>query len=202
MTITTRTELIAAICDYLEDGALESRAPLFIQLAEAMFKRRLRTLDAQGTSTTTAAAIIALPSDFNGIISVNLSDYGPLAQLGADDFQSRYAEDTATGVPEYYMLANGSFHLGPPPDSAYTVTLHYLRKLTALSASNTSNWLLAAHPDLYLYASLLQAEMFGWNDARLPLLKAATDEALGEIVMSDARNRRAALVGDVPADYF
>lgn len=202
MTITSYATLVTAITDYMEDTNLAAKAPTFIQLAEATFNRRLHTFDQQGASTSTASAIVALPSDFNGVQSLNLDDYGPLAQLGHDDFQTVYAEDATTGVPVHYMLANGAFYLGPPPDSAYTVTLHYWKKLAALSTTNASNWLLETHPDLYLYASVMHAEMFGWNDDRLPLLKAAVDETMGEIMLATARAKTGDLVGAVPVDFF
>ena len=203
MTITTRAELITAICDYLQNDDLSTQAPMFIQLAEAMFNRRLFVMGTQATSTSlTAAATVNVPSDFNGIVSIHLADYSPLAQLGPDDFQALFAEDTATGQPEYFMLANGVMHLGPPPNQAYAITLKYRQKLNGLSASVTTNWLLTAHPDLYLYASLLQAELFGWNDSRVPLFKEAVDITLSEIAADDARARRNDLAGVVPVSYF
>lgn len=202
MTITTRAELITQVGLYLSDDTLASQTPVFIQMAESMFNRRLFILGNQGKATITAAATIALPSDFNGIDTLFFSDYAPLEQLGPDDFQTRFAEDTATAVPEVFMIADGNIYIGPPPDSAYSGTMHYWKKLPALTADNPTNWLLTAHPDLYLYATLLQAEMFGWNDARIPLFQNAVEITTAEIVRADARARRTDLVGAVPADYF
>lgn len=202
MSITTRAELITAIGDYLNNSDLATNASTFIQLAEAMFNRRIFVRDTETTASLTAAATVDLPSGFNGIVSVRPADYAPLAQLGLDDFQARFAEDTAAGVPEYFMLVNGVMHLGPPPDQSYTITMVYRAKLTALSDSVPSNWLLSSHPDLYLYASLLQAELFGWNDARIPMFKQAVDLTIDEIGAADARIRRNDLAGDVPATFF
>jgi hypothetical protein len=59
---------------------------------------------------------------------------------------------------------------GPEPDSGYTVNGTYWGKPTALrSASNDAqdNWLIVNAPDLALYGSLLQAEPFLKNDARI-----------------------------------
>jgi len=55
----------------------------------------------------------------------------------------------------------------------------YRANLPGLSVSIQSNWLLARRPDLYLYGTLIHAEFYNWNDERLPLIKAAVDEALG-----------------------
>jgi hypothetical protein len=50
-----------------------------------------------------------------------------------------------------------------------------------LTGSNTTNWLLTDHPDLYLFGVLMQAEFFGWNDTRLALVKQRVDEILSQI---------------------
>lgn len=200
--ITDYASLVDAITDQLDDAGLADSAPLFIQLAEAMFNRRLHTLDCEGTATATAAAQVALPADFKGLRTVWLDDYGPLAQLGPDDFQQLYREDTSTGVPVHYSLFSGTLNLGPLPDAAYTINLTYLRTLTALSDSSTSNWLLEQHPDLYLYASLLHAEFRGWNDDRLPMLNSAVEGLLAEINAHDARKRLGNRVADVAGAYF
>lgn len=204
MSITTYATLQTAIEDYLDDTTLDST--LMIQLAEKMFNRRLFTFDQLGLTSLTATAGVAylssLPSDFAGIQSIYLGDYAPLQELGIDDFQKLYAEDTNTGVPKHYMLANGLIYVGPTPEATLNAYLHYWKKLAPLTDDAPSNWLLAAHPDLYLFASLMQAELFGWNDERLPLLKAAVEGTINEIHAADSRIRANALSGTVSADYF
>ena len=39
--------------------------------------------------------------------------------------------------------------------------------MPALSDSATTNWLLASHRNAYLYGTLAQAELLGWNDSRM-----------------------------------
>ena len=58
--------------------------------------------------------------------------------------------------------------------------------------SNTTNWLLAAHPDAYLYGTLLQAEGYLVNDERLPVWKLALEEALREIDSAGKRKQNGA----------
>jgi hypothetical protein len=43
------------------------------------------------------------------------------------------------------------------------------------------NWLFSTHPDLYLFGSLAEAEMFLVNDPRAVLWKARRDEIFDEI---------------------
>jgi hypothetical protein len=74
-----------------------------------------------------------------------------------------------TGTTRYYTIINGEFQLLPAPSGSVTYTLRYYAKIPALSASNTSNWLLLKSPDLYLYSSLLGAEAYLKNDDRLTI---------------------------------
>jgi hypothetical protein len=57
----------------------------------------------------------------------------------------------------------------------------YFQKSPALSDGAPADWLLSAYPDLYLFGSLVEAEMFGVNDERAPLWKACRDEIFDEI---------------------
>lgn len=199
--IDSYTSLVAAIVDRMNDAAMESQAPEFIQFAEAMFNRRLTTLDMEGTATIAADATIPLPTDYKGSMSLRIDDDRPLRQLSADDFQDKWSE-ASDGRPVNFTIVSGAIQLGPAPDAAYTVTMTYLRRLAPLSATNASNWLLEAHPDLYLYASLIEAEMRGWNDERFPLLNGRVEGMIQEINLYDARRRRGNYFDTVAAEYF
>lgn len=200
-SITSYDTLVSAIEDFMNDTSLDSSIPECIQMAEAMFNRRLNNLDMEGTATIAADGDLPLPSDYKGAMTIRIDDEAPLRQLGADDFQAKWRDET--GRPENFAIFGGAIHLGPDPGTdSYTVTMTYLRTLTALSSSSTSNWLLEAHPDLYLYGSLLHAEFRGWNDERLPMISNAVEQIIAEINRYDARRRRGNLVDDVQANYF
>src|SRR3546814_7041487 len=90
----------------------------------------------------------------------------------------RYWGSAATGLPQNYAFASDGITLGPAPDSDNTVTMTYVRTLTPSSEFVSFNWLLEKHPDLYLYASLVEAEARGWNDERAALLNSRVDGIL------------------------
>lgn len=79
--------------------------------------------------------------------------------------------------------------LAPAPDTATDIEIIYYADLPALTVSAPTNWLMTAHPDCYLMATIMQAELFEWNDGRLPLVKARLDEVL-EQINTDARRRQ------------
>ena len=196
--ITDYDSLVDAIVDRMNDSAMEALAPEFIQFSEAMFNSRLSNLDAEGTATIDTDDTIPLPTDYKELRSVHLDDYGPLEQLSPDDFQTRWADDSEA-QPENYAIFGGVIHLGPRPDDTYTVTMTYVRTLTGLDASNTTNWLLEKRPDLYLYAALAEAEARGWNNEQAMFYNGRVEGIIAEMNMADARARRGDLHGTVAA---
>lgn len=201
MTIASYSDLVDAVVDRMNDASLESMAPQFIQLAESSFNRRLHSVDQEGTATIPADATIPMPTDYKGAMSLRIDDYAPLAQLSADDFQTKWAQANAAR-PENYAIFGGQIHLGPAPDTSYTLTMAYVRTLTPLSEAAPTNWLLEQHPDLYLYGALVQAELRGWNDERASGLNGMVEGIIAEINMHEARRKRGTLIDTVAAEYF
>lgn len=206
--ITDYDTLIAAMVDYLVDSDLTAKAPLFIQLAEAEFNDRLLfDLDAEAAATTATVAgddTLAFPTRFRKLRSLTIGEdpTNVLSQLSVDDLRAKWA-DASAAKPENFAISGGQFILGPAPDAVYTATIAYEKGFLALSASNASNWLLAARPDLYLYGALIHAEANGWNDERaVNVFVPAVDRIIGQMVAADAIRRKGDLVGDVPATYF
>ncbi len=66
----------------------------------------------------------------------------------------------------------------PIPANVYTMTMRYRAKVPALSGTNTTNWVLTTHPEIYLYASLMEAEPFLRNDARVQTWGGLFDRAI------------------------
>lgn len=201
MALDSYSDLVGAICDRMNDSGLSTMAPEFIRLAEASFNRRLSSVDQEGTATIPADASIPMPTDYKGAMSLRINDYPPLKQLSADDFQTKWSEANPAR-PENFAIFGAAIHLGPEPDTTYTLTMTYMRTLTPLSEVNTTNWLLEQHPDLYLYGALIQAEFRGWNDDRLPLINGAVEGMIAEINAHEARKKRGNLTDTVAVEYF
>jgi hypothetical protein len=56
--------------------------------------------------------------------------------------------------------------------------MEYLEFPEALSDDNPTNWVLEAHPDLYIYGAMLQVAPFLMDDTRVPLWTQAYGEAV------------------------
>ena len=113
---------------------------------------------------TPGAGYVPLPTDWlEGRSSrlIGQREY-PLEQVASNTFADEY--DTATpSRPTGYCIEGDLIRFGPIPDDSYIVKLNYYRKFAALSSA--VNWLMTNKPDIYLYASLVEAGLFVMDDA-------------------------------------
>lgn len=164
MAITTYAELVTAVENWITRTDLGSRIPEFIALAEGVANRELDTRQMYARTTMTIDAISeAVPTGFDGVRGFRLetTPVVPLTFVRVDDFDDTFeAAREGTGQPVYYTITGDTFLFSPTPDSSYTATLVYRKKLTGLSASSTTNWLLTEAPDIYLHGALAFAYQY------------------------------------------
>jgi hypothetical protein len=183
MALANYTDLLAAVAGWLNRTDLTATIPDFIKLAENEFNRTLRTIEMEATAALTiTSGAVAVPADFLGAKSLyianTLLDYITPGEA---------LEDDSTGVPRWYTIVDGQFVFRPSQST--TGTLYYYQSIPALTSGNTTNWLMTKHPDLYLFATLAQAEFYGWNDDRLPLVKSRTEEIMEQINKAATKER-------------
>jgi hypothetical protein len=189
MSIASYSELQTAVASYLARTDLTSQITDFIRFAELRLRRELRIrqmLKSVTTTTTSGDSTVELPSDFLEIrdFIVSTNPVQPLTYSSPSAF-SRNARTTESGKPLDYTILANEFQLAPIPDSAYTVKLLYYAAPTFLSDSNTSNAFVANAPDALLYASLIEAEPFLMNDARINTWGTMYDRAISTLTKSD-----------------
>ena len=188
-SLTRYDGLLKAIALWLERDDLADEIPYFVQLAEARFRRLLTNPELETEITVAAGCPVTLPDDFEALRLLypagGRRDRAFL-QLSPDVFQQGKHQNKSV-----FTLMAGQLWISPLPETETAFSLVYRAALPSLSLNRQSNWLLASHPDIYLFGSLLQAEFFGWNDSRLPVIKSALDEALGELNKAGLRKRYA-----------
>lgn len=189
----TYTGLQASVADFLNRADITAAIPDFIALAEAQINRRLRVRRMMVTATATVSTPgPAVPTDFLEAISLTLSTGQLLdsVSIGAMAEANQYA----TGpVPSRYAVSGGNFVFGPAPTAALTAVLVYYAKLPPLAA-NATNWLLADHPDIYLYGALTQSGPYLKDDPRLDVWGGLFQAGMNDLVMADANNYGARLL--------
>jgi len=165
MALSTYTELKTSIANWLNRTDLTSEiAEDFIVLAEKDFnsKLRIRKMNATDASFTINAETVALPTGFLQLRDMYIVEGGTKYALKyiTPAQMDQIKGSSTTGMPSAYTILGDSFRFAPIPDSAYTGTLNYYAKFASLSDTNTSNYILASHPAIYLYGSLYHAANF------------------------------------------
>lgn len=165
MSFATYADLQTSIINFSHRSDLTAMIPDFIRLAE---DKVYATLDSNEQDAKTVLATVAnletltQPTDLIDVRSLSITNNGTtgkLSYLAPDQLASQYSDST-TGVPRVYTLIGRSFYFRPIPSAVYSVNLVYVSRLATLSNSNTTNWLLANYPLIYLYASLEQFNMY------------------------------------------
>ena len=191
MALTTYTELKTSIGDWLNRSDLTTAIPDFISLAEAQIERTLRTRQMiVRANASFDAQYGAVPSDFLEAKSLKLTStnpQSPLSFLSIDALDAEMTKYTGSGKPKFFGVVGGQLRIVPTPDATYTTELTYYAKLAKLSNANTSNWLLASSPDIYLYGALLQAAPYLQDDARIQTWATLYERALNDSQTADDR---------------
>jgi hypothetical protein len=191
MAITNYSELQTSIGTWLNRSDLTSVIPDFITLAESKLNkdqrmRRIQTREPLSVSTEQ----VALPSDFRQIKSLyhdGPTYYHPIRIVGGDELaQEKRIYGADSGVPFVAAVLDDELWFAPEPNATFSLIMAYEAKISALSASSTTNWLITNHPEIYLYASLVEAEPYLKDDPRIQTWKGLLEEAL-ELLYRDAQ---------------
>jgi hypothetical protein len=198
VAIDTYANLQTAVLAWLNragDSDAAVRCPDWITLAEDELRMALNRLTVRQGEVVNAAFAIsaeytALPAGFTRLraIKINANPDRPLDYV-PPQVADRWGKLETASTPRLYTIQNNQLRVFPQPDTAYTATITYFA-LPSLSVSNTSNWLLAAHPKLYLSAAL--AEAFGYYDdsAKYMGASAERDRMLTAIATVDGSDKQ------------
>jgi hypothetical protein len=167
---------------YLASGATVSpttQINTFIQQAEQRIYNSVQfpSLRRNVTGfTSTNNKYLACPADFLATYSMAVvaadGSYEYLLNKDVNFIRQAYPQPTDIAIPKYYALFGPSysnstelsFILGPTPDAAYTVELHYFFYPESITTSNTS-WLGDNFSSVLLYGSLVEAYTFMKGEA-------------------------------------
>jgi hypothetical protein len=183
------TQLTAAICDYTQnfDQDFIDNIPVFVTQAEQRIYNTVQfpSLRKNVTGTLTASnKYLSAPGDFLAVYSLAVIDatgaYEYLLNKDVNFIRQAYPTPTSTGLPKYYALFGPtttnntppvitnelSFILGPTPDAAYTVELHFYYYPESISvAASGQTWLGDNFDSVLLYGALVEAVTFMKGEA-------------------------------------
>lgn len=183
--ITTYAELKQAVADWMNRSDLDTKIPDFIANGEARLNTMVRHREMVDSATLTfdATGEATLPTGYLEWRALKLATT-PVArpeyvEPDSREFMYRFRPYS---VPQYFTIMHDTVFVQPA--TATTGTLYFYKKLDALTAQNTSNWLLARSPDCYLYAAVLEGhnylrDMEGM-EASAQMLRSAVDGLLDD----------------------
>ena len=185
MAITTYSELQASVANFLLRDDLTAEIKDFISLAESQVNRDVRHYLMENRATTTIDGRFATrPSDWVETIRLHLTGSGTseLHLISQADMATRRQKaDDTTGTPKFYAHSETQFEVYPTPSGSFDAELLYMQKIPALSDANTSNWLLSAAPDVYLYGALIHSAGFLGEDERATVWASLYAAAVGKL---------------------
>ena len=199
MNYATLTTLIQQYCESTETSFV-ANIPTFVQLAEervynsvqipAIRRNQIGTLSINNKYLT-------LPSDWLATFSLAVID----PDTGAQEFlldkdvnfiRQSYPSPDDVGVPKYYAIFDdNTLILGPTPDYAYEVEMHYYYYPESIVTAGTS-WLGDNYENILLYGSLREAYTYLKGEADLMAnYEAKYQEAVQQLMrLGDGLNRR------------
>lgn len=155
MALDTYANLSTAIGTWEERTFTTAETDEFILLAEANANLRLASDFRRRTSATInldSSGVGTLPTSFIGMVSLTRDVAGslPLKQVSAGALIERNPYEISDDAAVYALLSATSLQVAPVTDDNFLAV--YSTVVPALTASNTTNWLLALAPHYYLFA--------------------------------------------------
>ena len=194
--------LVTAIETYVENTETDfvSQIPTFVQLAEERIYNSVQIpaiRKNQTGSLTSSNKYLTLPTDWLATFSLSVIDTVTAAQTflmnkDVNYIREAYPVPTTTGTPQHYaQFDEDTLILGPTPDAAYSVELHYYYYPESIVTAGTS-WLGDNFETVLLYGALREAYLFMKGEADITAsYEAKYQESLMLLKMlGDGKDRR------------
>ena len=168
------TDLCASIADICENTFTVDEYALFTKQAEQRIYNTVQLANLRKNvtgSVSTTSPYLAAPTDFLSAYSLAVvdaeGDYHFLLNKDVNFIREAYPKASSTGLPKHYAIfgptVSGttistelSFMLGPKPDQAYTVELHYYYYPESIVTAGTT-WLGDNFDSALLNGALVEA---------------------------------------------
>lgn len=193
MSIASYAELLSAVSDWADRTDIDARIPDFIGIFEDHVNSDYSLAGMETTATLTqSAGKYDLPSDLAHIRSVSFTHADQTRVLKPASSEAFDAIMPRSGsAPLAYYKAGNSLYIAP--DNGTSLTLRYFAKLPALTSSNTTNWLLTAHPNAYLWGTLAEVFAYTRNEQDEANCRGRAEKILSSIQQKDTVNAMAGM---------
>lgn len=210
--IGSYSALSTAISSFLNRTDLSGQIPYFVTLMESQLRRRLKKAMFDGfplprsmvtsipnLSIPAGTEFLNAPSDFLGGVlsfyldpqSVNGNEVGAIqidyiSPMNLQYLKQKRGPNASNDEPSLFTIVGNQFQLLPIADFNYTGYLWYWQDFNNLAATQSgTNWILANHPDVYLYGCLTAAAPFLFDDNRVELWGTLFTQGMEDLITSD-----------------
>lgn len=140
----------------------------------------------EDSDTITMAAgesALTMPTQFSKATSLVLPDVGRVRPMRRETVVQRYYNQMdTTGAPRYYYFIGDQLHVYPPPDSAYTAILDYIKWPPALVSSTNEDPLIPTrHRRVITVRALIAAYKMDDDPEQALALKDEYDERYADM---------------------
>ncbi len=186
MSLATYADLKSAVKNWLSRGTeIDAYIDDVIAVAERRIYRELRVKAMEtALSDTMANGTIALPTSYVALkyAYINRTPVTFLERKTAEFIYENYPNRTNGSTPKYIAREASTFIFGPFPDSNYTISGIYYKRLDPIATSVSV--IFTDNPDIYVFASCVEMSRFLNNPegvARFdPMYQMAKNEVQGE----------------------
>jgi len=195
------TQLVDEIQSYVENEFAVADINTFIQQTEQRVYNAIQLPAIRKNVTgavTSGNKYLTCPSDWLATFSLAAvsagNEYTYLLDKDVNFIRESFPDTDAAfyGVPQYYaQFDQDTFILGPTPDAAYSMELHYYYYPESIVTAGTT-WLGDRFDSVLLYGSLLEAYTYMKGEADVIAgYQKRYDEALALLkTLGDGKNRR------------
>ena len=189
-----RGDLETLVANYMHRDDLTSDIPGFIELATARIGRDLRSAENETVVEpfTATAQVSDLPADFQSMRDISWLQGAARVVLKSSSPGSMSRFQQTGNAPSFYRLIGKQIEITPYQDKEYRLV--YFNAPAELTDESSENAILTAYPQVYLYASLLEAYFFTLDAGGHKL---ATETYVSEVDNENTRTSKAD-AGDRP----
>lgn len=212
MALTNYTDLKATIADYLARSDLTAQIPDFIQLTEAKLQRKFKGVTSLSSINPTNWLLTADPDVYLYGALLEAQPYlqddariATWAQIFEKVLSDIRVPDTASNFTNYTGLQAAIADWLERPDLANEIPNFIkvaetkfaikFKNFTGLSVGSPTNSILTTYPDLYLYASLVEAATYLQDTVNLPFLQAELASRMSLVRVPDTTSSFASYTG-------
>lgn len=185
MALSTYADLQASVAAWLHRTDLTQIIPDWIRMAESRANRslKLRVMETEASLPfPPGGRTVGVPEGFVEPIAMWFQPDASATRSALVFVQPQdMSVSQAPGTPSYWTIDADTVALDRPMVSPLSIMTMRYRRAFSLSETDTTNWLLTNHPDIYLYGTLLESAPYIRDDARLSLWQDRFNAAMQEI---------------------